>query len=221
MPVRTQTRPGLVADSIGVTFQKVFGCPIAGAGAVYLATRQGSAEALAKTLQQALGCPVTAVDPFARIAAPADQTRPGEILIAEGLAIRALAPRQTHGIDFLAQDTFAKHSKASLRRELALCGTLVCAIGMVWLIGLWTQVSCLESQYGQIKAQMTDLFRKALPDERHIVSPLAQVQQRLDRFQRDYRSWPSCSVPTLAPWRSSISLARPGRALARWPSRTC
>ena len=181
-----QDSPALVADSIRLSFQKVFGCRIEGEGAVYLAARQS--QALAKTLQQGLGCPVTAVDPFARVVGPADQARPDEILLAEGLAIGVLVPRQAHGVDFLATDGPAKHSKASLRRELALCGTLVCAIGMAWLIGMWTQVSCLESQHNRIEAQMTDLCRQALPDERHIVSPLAQVQQRLDRFQRDCRT---------------------------------
>ena len=178
--------PALVADSIRLSFQKVFGSQIEGDDAVYLAAHQS--QVLAKTLREALGCPVTVVDPFARVAGPAGQTLPDEILLAEGLAIGVLVPRQAHGVDFLAVDHPARHSKAGLLRELALCGTLVCAVGVAWLIGLWTQVSCLESQYNRIKAQTTDLCRQALPDERHIVSPLAQVQQRLDRFQRDCRT---------------------------------
>jgi hypothetical protein len=183
-----QDAPDLVAGSVRVTFQKVFGCPIEGEGVVYRVTGDVSAEATAHGLHQELDCPVMEVDPYAKVIAQTDRALPAEIVIAEGLAIRVLAPRQTHGVDFLAKDTHAKRPKASLRRELALCGTLVCAIGMVWLIGLWTEVSCLESRYNRIKTQMTDLFRKTLPDEKHIVSPLAQVQQRLDRVQRDYRS---------------------------------
>jgi Tfp pilus assembly PilM family ATPase len=183
-----QDTPDHVADSVRVTYQKVFGCPIEGEGVVFRVTGDVPAEASAQGLDQALDCPVTEVDPYAKVATQADRAQPAEIVIAEGLAIRALAPRQTYGVDFLATDTLAKRPKASLRRELALCGTLICAIGMVWLIGLWTQVSSMESHYNQIKTQMTDLFHKTLPDEKHIVSPLAQVQQRLDRVQRDYRS---------------------------------
>jgi len=183
-----QDTTDILADSIQVTFQKVFGGPIDGASTVYLVAGEAAPEAACQMLRQSLGCPVTAVDPFAKVVVPADQSGPAEIAIAMGLAIRALAPRQTHGVDFLAVGTGVKRSKATLRREMALCGTLICAIGMVWLIGLWTQFSCLESHYSRIKGQMTDLFRKTLPEERHIVSPLAQVQQRLDRFQRDYRS---------------------------------
>jgi Tfp pilus assembly protein PilN len=131
---------------------------------------------------------VTAVDPFAQVAGPEDREGLGEIVLAEGLAIRALAVRQTCGVDFLTIGGAGGRSKADLRRELVLCATLIGAIGMVWLIGTWTQASSLESQYQRIKGQMTDLFRKAVPDEKQIVSPLAQVQQRLDRVQRDYRS---------------------------------
>ncbi len=180
--------PTLLADAVRATYQKVFGCPINGDGAVYVVTGRTADPNGVETLQHILGCPVTAVDPFARVAGPDDRDDLAEIVLAEGLAIRALASRQTCGVDFLAIGGQGHRAKANLRRELILCVTLACAIGMVWLIGVWTQASSLESQYGRIKGQMADLFHKTLPDEKQIVSPLAQVQQRLDRIQRDYRS---------------------------------
>ena len=177
-----------LADLIRATFHKAFGYPIDGDTTVFVATGDASlSEPAIQALTQILGVTVIQVDPYAKVSPPEASPGPMEILVAQGLAIRALAPRQTQGVDFLAVDHGRHRSRTSPRRELALCVTLACAIGIVWLIGLWTQRSCLESQVNQVRAQMSDLFHKAMPEEKRMVSPLAQVQKRLDRVTEEYR----------------------------------
>jgi len=175
-----------MADLIQATFQKVFGCGIEADSTVYLASGDGpSLAAACAGLRQALGVPVVQTDPYARVLPPEDGSRTTEILVAQGLAIRALAPRQTQGVDFLRAEHGPQQAKASLRREWVLCATLACAIGLVWIIGLWTQRASLESRYTQVKAQMSDLFRKSLPGEKQTINPLAQVQKRLDQVKQE------------------------------------
>jgi Tfp pilus assembly protein PilN len=54
-------------------------------------------------------------------------------------------------------------------------------------VGLFLQLSSLESRHGLLKKQMTTVFHEAVPEEQNIVDPMAQLQQHLDALgkQRD------------------------------------
>jgi type II secretory pathway component PulL len=70
---------------------------------------------------------------------------------------------------------------------LIACATLLVLTAAIWFAGLFVQLSTLESQHARLKEQIHGAFRQALPEEKNIVNPLAQLQQKLDAFQRSTR----------------------------------
>jgi len=105
--------------------------------------------------------------------------------VAEGLALRKLLPQQTGGVNFLGTHSVAGKAHLSIRKELATCAGLLAVIATIWIGGLFLQMSRLESEYDAVKTQIQDIFRETLPEEKNIVNPLAQLQQKLDAWRGD------------------------------------
>ncbi len=74
--------------------------------------------------------------------------------------------------------------KLNLRKELITCAALVGAIAVFWLLGLFVRLSILEANYARIKNQIRDVFQTALPQEKNIVNPLVQLEQKLAIFPK-------------------------------------
>jgi Tfp pilus assembly protein PilN len=73
-----------------------------------------------------------------------------------------------------------------LGKELTVCAGLAAAAVIVWAVGLFLQLSSLESSYGQLKKQIETVFRETVPEEQNIVDPAAQLQQRLTAFRKEH-----------------------------------
>ena len=169
-----------------MTWRKIFGTEIEQETKIYLITA-GDCECLQPLIEEDLHCQTTIVDPYARVKTPADHKADFPIHVAEGLALRVLAPEQTQGVNFLAVDTKNIKPKLNLRKQLVTCAALIGAIAVFWLIGLFVRQSYLEANYTRIKNQIRDVFQSALPDEKNIVSPLVQLEQKLGSFRKDYQ----------------------------------
>ena len=66
-----------------------------------------------------------------------------------------------------------------------MCAALAAAAAVVWVAGLFLQLSSLDSSYGQLKKQTEEVFRAAVPEEENLVDPVAQLQQRLDALRKE------------------------------------
>jgi Tfp pilus assembly protein PilN len=83
-----------------------------------------------------------------------------------------------------------------MRRELTICGGLAAAAVAVWVVGLFLQLSSLESQYASLKEQEKAVFRHVVPEEPTIINPAAQLQQKLDALRKDCELF-TCFNPNL------------------------
>jgi Tfp pilus assembly protein PilN len=128
---------------------------------------------------------ITLADPYAHVARTAGVEADFPLCIAEGLALRTLQPEAASRIDFLAPYYAQARPHREMRRELTICAGLAAAIAAVWVIGLFLQLSSLESDYARLKRQAHQLFRQAVPDEQNVVDPAAQLQQKLDALRKD------------------------------------
>ena len=113
--------------------------------------------------------------------------------------MRVLAPEQTKGINFLEADKADTGPALNLKKELVVCATLIGAIAVFSLIGLFVRLSHLEADYTRIKNETTEIFKATLPEEKNIVSPLVQLEQKLESFRRDSQLFASLSSTGLAP----------------------
>jgi len=86
----------------------------------------------------------------------------------------------------------------NLRKEFVFCTALIGAIAVFLLVGLFTRLSRLESAYARIKNETTEIFQATLPDEKNIVNPLVQLEQKIESF-RDSRLFASLSDSGLSP----------------------
>jgi Tfp pilus assembly PilM family ATPase len=174
----------VLGREIEITWRKLFGVDVEADLRVFLVAPLAIASDLTEAIQDVLGCRVILADPFARVLQGEAIEDTSPICLAEGLALRRLLPREAERIDFLRAHTAQTQSTLNLRKELAICGGLLLATAVVWFAGLFVHLSRLESQYGEVKTQIQDIFQATLPGEK-CVDPLAQLQQKLDALHND------------------------------------
>jgi Tfp pilus assembly protein PilN len=69
----------------------------------------------------------------------------------------------------------------------------------------------LEGQYAGVKDEMTEIFQRTLPEEKNIVNPVAQLEQKLQALQKDYALLNSLSSAGAGPLEilNAIAMSTP------------
>jgi len=191
----------VLAREAEVTWRKVFGREIDQDSKIYLATGGSTSGDFEAAVKKNLHCQTVIVEPYARVKCSPEHNGDTAICVAEGLALRALAPDKTVGINFLEADNADTRRTLDLRKEFTICAILVAAIAVVSLVGLFVRLSHLETKYAHIKNEIREIFQRTLPEETNIVNPLAQLEQKLESFQKDYRLFASFYPTNLSPLR--------------------
>lgn len=176
----------VLSREAGIIWQKLFEADIEQGTKMYLATGNGDAEGLRAAIEENLRCQTTIVNPYARVLLKHRHHSQVNISVAEGLALRALVPEKTGGINFLKADNANAKPTFNLKKESVICAALVATIAAVSLIGLFMRLSRLEAEYSQVKGQIGEIFQRTLPEEKNIVNPLAQLEQTLQSLRKDY-----------------------------------
>ncbi|MBL7189573.1 MAG: hypothetical protein ISS70_24860 [Phycisphaerae bacterium] len=176
----------VLSREAGITWRKLFETEIAQDTKVYLVAASENIAGLKEAIEENLHCRTIVVNPYARVLLKHVGRPRVDISVAEGLALRMLAPEYTSGINFLEADGVNAKSATSFRKELSICAVLVAAIAAVSLIGLFMRVSQLEAKYARVKSEIRESFQTALPQEKNIVNPLAQLGQELQSLKQDY-----------------------------------
>jgi len=182
--------------------------PVAGAK-----LSNGSVESLKAALEEKLPCRIICVDPYAKVERSPDCQANGAICLAEGLALRVLAPERAEGVNFLQADDAVAKPALNLKKELKICAVLVVAIAALLLVGLRVRLFYMERNYVRLKNQISEVFRATLPDEKTIVNPLVQLEQRIQSFQKDYQLFAAFHPTSLVPlnvWQT-ISTSMPSQ----------
>jgi len=189
----------LLSREVQITWRKVFGSEIEQDTKVYLIAGDSISIGLEAAIEENLHCQTTIVDPHAKVQGSAEYNGDAAICLAEGLALSVLAPEKTKSINFLEADTANVKPTLDLKREFVICAILVAAIVIVSLLGLFVRLSHSERKYAHIKNEITEVFQAALPEEKNIVSPLAQLEQKLQSLREDYRLFAPFSPTDLRP----------------------
>jgi len=170
-----------------VSWQKAFGGDINQQSRLYLAIDAARGLELKRMLDEKLPCRTSCIDGRAGMEVLAEAGRDGPAGAAEGLALRLLAPEKTTGVNFLEAARRPSDTPANLKKDLITCLILFAAVVGLWLFGLFVRLGRLEGKYAQLKRQTEQLFHAALPEEKNIVNPLAQIEQKLQALQADYK----------------------------------
>jgi Tfp pilus assembly PilM family ATPase len=169
----------VVALEAEITWRKLFGTDLNDALHLFLVCAPHAENQLTAAIEERTPCRITPVRPFAAFRACEGTTADFPVLVAEGLALRGFEANRPGRVDFLAALNARRERPRSAKQELTLCAALVIATALIWSAGLFVRLSRLEAQYAQVQQQIAETFRQALPEERNIVNPLAQFQQKL------------------------------------------
>ncbi len=201
----------LLAAEAQITFRKVFGAEIADDTEIYLVTPDAAADHLKTFVEENLRCRATVVDPCAVVQSPDAGRADLPIHVAEGLALRVLAPELTEGNNFLDTYDAANENQLDLGKEVKTYATLVGAIAFFLIVGLFARLSQLEAGYKGLKSRINEVFKTAVPEERNIVDPVVQLDQKLAAFRKDYQLFASFHPAALDPLQilKSISVSTP------------
>ena len=189
----------LLTREAGVTWLKVFGEESHQDSKIYLAAGGSVSGNFQAAVKENLHCQTVIVEPYARVKCSPEHNGDTAICVAEGLALRALAPDETTGINFLEADNADTKRTLDLRKEFTICAALVAAIAVVSLAGLFVRLSHLETKYAHIKNEIREIFQRTVPEETNIVNPLVQLEQKLESFRKDYRLFASFYPTNLSP----------------------
>ncbi|MBC8473053.1 MAG: hypothetical protein H8D56_26625 [Planctomycetes bacterium] len=189
----------VISREARVTWRKVFGADIERDTQIYLITTGKSSDHLVEKIEENLHSKTTIVDCYATVENLSRHMMEIPVCVAEGLALRILAPEKTKGINFLEACKTDAASALNLRKEFVFCATLMCLIAVFLLVGLFTRLSHLEAAYARIKNETTEIFQATLPQEKNIVNPLLQLEQKIESFRRDSRLFASLSDSGLSP----------------------
>jgi hypothetical protein len=205
----------IIAREARITWHRVFGTAIEPNTGVFLITADADPVYLKSLVEQALDCCVTVVDAYAAVEAAPDQKTAPSTCVAEGLALRLIAPDQTKGINFLDVDSKDEKAPINVKRELLSHAALAAAIVVFLLVGLFVQLRRLEAAYADVKGRIQETFRAACPEEQNIVSPFAQLEQKLESFRKDCRLFDSFYPSGMRPLEilRTITANAPGKPL--------
>ena len=176
----------VLSREIGITWRRLFDAEIDQGAKIYLVAEHENAIGLQAAIEENLPCQTTIVNPYARVLLKHVRRTEANISVAEGLALRTLAPEYTTGVNFLEADNASVKPAFSLKKEIVICALLVAAIAAVSLGGLFTRLSHLETEYASVKDKSREIFKNALPEEKNIVNPLAQLEQELQSLRKDH-----------------------------------
>ncbi|MCK4752862.1 MAG: pilus assembly protein PilM [Planctomycetes bacterium] len=188
----------LLSREAEITRRKVFGAEIEQGCKIYVAAAGGNFDGLKAILKKNLNSQMVIVNPYAEIKNPSEYNNDPAICVAEGLALRLLAPGETTGINFLDADNCNIKPALDLKKELVICVMLAAAIAAVSLSGLFMRLSHLEAKYARVKNEIREVFQHTLPEETNMVSPVAQLEQKLKALRKDYRLFTSFCPTSLS-----------------------
>jgi len=189
----------ILSHEVAISWRKVFGCEIEQDVRLYLATGGGISAGLRAAIEKKLPCQIIFVDPYAKLQRSPDCQANDAICVALGLALRVLAPEKTAGVDFLQVDQVGAKPALNLRKELTNFLAILVAIAALLLIGLRVRLFYMERNYARLKDEIKSVFQTTLPDEKNIVDPLVQLEQKIQSFQKDYQLFASFHPTGLAP----------------------
>jgi len=106
--------------------------------------------------------------------------------IAQGLALRALSPRDTVGVNFIKADNQKEIKSAGLKKQFLILVALITLLGAISVISLFIKRSRLEHEYLNLKNETRTVFRQTLPAETTIVDESAQMDTALHSLRREY-----------------------------------
>lgn len=189
----------VIDREVEITWRKLFGTEPDPDLRVFLVSSPEIAQHLIAAIREKIECEAVIVDPCATVRRADRTNMDSPLCVAEGLALRTLSAEPPDRIDFLAAHKHRDRPHGNLKKELTVCAGLLVMMAGVWLVGLLVQRSLLESEYARVKQRIDNAFRQALPEEKNIVNPLVQMQQRLDTFQEDYELFTSCGPSRQSP----------------------
>jgi Tfp pilus assembly PilM family ATPase len=189
----------LLAREAEVTWQKVFGSDIEQETKIYMAFGGDVTGDLEAAVIESMRCQIVKVDPYAMVKRSFEKNGDTAICVAEGLALRAMEPEKTVGVNFLEADNADTKPTLDLKKEIIICAALAAAIVVVSIVGLFVRLFHLESKYTNIKNEIRTVFQNTLPQEKNIVNPLVQLEQQLVSFQKENRLLASFYPNNLTP----------------------
>jgi len=189
----------VLSEEAEISWRKVFGTEIEPDSRLYLVAAGGISDDLKAAVEEKLPCQTIFVDPYANIKRSPDCEADGTVCLAEGLALRLLSPEKTAGVNFLQADNGGRKPTLNLKKELVICAALVGAIAVFLLVGLFVRLFYMERNYARIGNEIREVFRTALPEEKNIVNPLVQLEQKMESFQKDYQLFATFHPTSLVP----------------------
>ena len=152
-----------------------------------LAERTDLREKIAKELPGS----VIPVDPFADLNTDTEVHPDSGFILAQGLALRALDPTHTCGVNFLRMIQDDPAAASNQKRQMILFAVLLVSLAAVWLAGLFLRLQRLESRYDRLKQEILATAQTVLPG----ISDIELALPMMIQHSRTLRNNPAGDFP--------------------------
>ena len=191
-PLSADQTAEIIEREVEITWRRLFGASPDGSLYVFLVSPPKTADQLVAAIRDRIECQIVVANPYAKLKQSGDSAPPEfPMCTAVGLALRALTLSPDDRGNFLTAYHARTRPICNIKKELIACAALVTVTAAVWFTGLFVRLSALESEYAGLKSQIQTVFCQALPQEKNVVNPLAQLQQKIDTFRKEYEVFSS------------------------------
>ncbi len=168
-----------------VTWQKVFQQDLTAETQLVVTGPLAERTDILEKMEKELPGKVMRIDPFADMDRAADVHPHSGFILAQGLALRALDPAHTFGVNLFRMVKNASQADQNLKRQKLIFGVLLVFLAAVWLAGLFLRLQRLESRYDALKAEILAAAQTVLPAIDDIELALPMVIQQNNTLKND------------------------------------
>jgi len=199
-PLSADQTAEIIEREVEITWRRLFGASPDGSLYIFLVSAPKTVEQLVAAIRERIECQIVVANPYARLKGSSEnQSADFPMCTAVGLALRTLEmDPEGHG-NFLTTYNARMRPGCSIKKELIACAALVAVTATVWFTGLFVRLWALESEYADLKSRIQTVFHQALPQEKNVVNPLAQLQQKISIFRNEYEVFSSFRPGRLSP----------------------
>ena len=214
LKMNTDRLADILRQEAEATWQLLYGAGIEKKTRIFLVPSGGVNAGLGQALEQKRNCGVVIADPCIIVKSSDDCEIDSGLCTAEGLALGLLEPQQAGSFNFLRSSVFDDDPVPAIKKDLVICAALVAGIIVFLILGMYARLFYLEKEYSSVRADMKEVFKKTLPDEKTVVDPLIQLEQKLVSLRDDYKKFDPSLAGAAKPLEilRSISLTAPSQS---------
>ena len=171
--IETSDRVSILKKEIELTFREIHD--------------ESSSHALSGELTKESDLDVAALNPFEGLDYVSEDKTDNKLTIALGLALTGMNNRDKV-LNFIDAEKAGTEQAVKTKRNAFVFAVLLISITVMFVINLFARLNALENEKQNLEGQIRNIFVQTFPDEKKIVNELAQMNEKYNSLEQEYKT---------------------------------